>query len=113
MTKRDAFIMGWIFGVLTFSEGHYYLGGDVVLAVRQPFRAQEKLLSNAEREGLLTGELGQKIRDAVSMIKSVPDIPESFPGMEQQGSWQTGYFQGAAEKPLAEALEAFERKSDR
>lgn len=104
MTNRDAYVFGWVFGRLN-AEVKDSIGGDVTLAAQRPYTASAKVISDAQRLGILKGNLDQQVGEALSEIISVePPMEngsEKFQSLEVQSSWQLGYFAGRGLLPLA------------
>lgn len=104
MTNRDAYVFGWVFGRLN-AEVKSSIGGDVTLAAQRPYTASAKVISDAQRLGILKGDLDQQVGEALCEISAV-DPPmdngsEKFQPLEIQSSWQLGYFAGRGKMPLA------------
>ena len=90
MTAREAFVFGWMFGLLRRADGpNSKLGGDFVAACTRP------------RKGLLAGEIDLQIMDAMAEIHSCPDErPEPVQPLELQSEWQRGYYCALSGAPL-------------
>ena len=106
MTNREAYVFGWVFGRLN-AESKGEIGGDVALAAQRPYTASARVISDAQRLGILHGELDREIGAALCEIDSI-DPPmegssEKFQPLELQGSWQLGYYVGLAKRPLPSA----------
>ena len=106
MTNREAYVFGWVFGRLNAAAAPNSIGGDVALAPQRPFSASAKVVSDAQRLGILKGNLNDQVGEALSELDIIE--PEMDGGSERcqplgiQGSWLLGYFAGHAKKPLAE-----------
>ena len=98
MTNREAYVFGWVFGRLN-AGAEEDIGGDTTLACQRPFSASAKVVSDAQRLGILKGNLNNQVGEALSELDIIE--PEMDGGSEK-GSWQLGYFAGRAKKPLAE-----------
>lgn len=105
MTSREAYVFGWVFGRLSAEALPEEIGGDVVLAAQRPYTASARVISDAQRIGLLRGDLDQQIGEAMCEITSIdPPIEggsEKYQPLEVQGAWQMGYFAGRCKRPLA------------
>lgn len=106
MTNREAYVFGWVFGRLSIEAFPEEIGGDVALAAARPYTANARIISDAHRLGLLTGDLDRQVGEALCEITSI-DPPmeggsEKYQPLEIQGSWQLGYFAGKGKRPLAE-----------
>lgn len=100
MTTREAYIFGWVFGRLQQDDD----SGDTTLAAMRPYSANAKAISNAHRAGILKGDLDREIGAALCQIDDV-EAPmvggtEKVQPLENQSSWQLGYYAGRAGKPL-------------
>lgn len=105
MINREAYVFGWVFGRLNAEAFPQSVGGDVALAAPRPYSANARVISDAHRLGLLTGDLEQQVGEALCEITSI-DPPmeegsEKFQPLEIQGSWQLGYYAGKGKRPLA------------
>ena len=105
MTNREAYVFGWVFGRLN-AESKEDIGGDATLACQRPHSASAKVVSDAQRLGILKGNLNNQVGEALSELDIIePEMDggsEKCQPLEIQGSWQLGYFAGRAKKPLAE-----------
>lgn len=104
MTNREAYVFGWVFGRLSV-EAKDGIGGDVTLAAQRPYTASAKVISDAQRLGILKGDLDQQVGEVLCEISTI-DPPmengsEKFQPLEIQSSWQLGYFAGRGKRPLA------------
>ena len=117
MTNREAYIFGWVFGRLN-AEVKDSIGGDAALAAQRPYTASAKVISDAQRLGILKGDLDQQVGEALCEISAV-DPPmengsEKFQPLEIQSSWQLGYFAGRWKRPLAsESFDIAAARKDR
>lgn len=103
MTTREAYVFGWMFGFIIYVSKDNNIGGDPVLASQRPYSASAKIISEANRKGLLAGEVDRQIAEAMSEIQSFPDSqPEPFLSLELQGCWQRGYFSGKSGNSLVQ-----------
>lgn len=102
MTSREAFVFGWMFGLLRRADGtNSKLGGDFVAACIRPYSGSAKIIREAHEKGLLTGEIDQQIMEAMAEIHSFPDeLPEPVQPLELQGEWQRGYYCAISGAPL-------------
>ena len=105
MTNREAYVFGWVFGRLN-AGAKEDIGGDTTLACQRPFSASAKVVSDAQRLGILKGNLNNQVGEALTELDIIePEMDggsEKCQPLEIQGSWQLGYFAGRAKKPLAE-----------
>lgn len=105
MTNREAYVFGWVFGRLRSEDSKDAIGGDVALAAQRPYSANARIIADAHRIGILTGELDQQIGEALCEISSIePPMEggsEKFQPLELQGSWQLGYYTGRGKLPLS------------
>lgn len=94
MTSREAFVFGWMFGLLRRADGtNSKLGGDFVAACTRPYSGSAKIIAEANRKGLLTEDIDRKIMEAMAEIHSCPDErPEPVQPLELQSEWQRGYY---------------------
>ena len=102
MTTREAFVFGWMFGLLRRADGpNSKLGGDFVAACTRPYSGSAKAIAEANRKGLLVGEIDLQIMDAMAEIHSYPDErPEPVQPLELQSEWQRGYYCAMSGAPL-------------
>lgn len=102
MTAREAFVFGWMFGLLRRADGtNSKLGGDFVAACTRPYSGSAKIIREAIGKGLLTGELEQQIMEAMSEIVTYPDeFPVPPQPLELQSEWQRGYYCAMSGAPL-------------
>lgn len=107
MTNREAYVFGWVFGRINAEVDPPELGGDVAMAASRPYTANAKVIADAHRHGLMTGDLDQQVGKALCEITSVePPMEggsEKYQPLEIQGSWQLGYYAGRAKSPLSPA----------
>lgn len=97
MTTREAYVFGWVYGRLSPE-------GDTALAAMRPYSANAQAISAAHRAGTLKGDLDKEIGAALCQIDDV-EAPmqggsEKVQPLENQSSWQLGYYAGRAGKPL-------------
>lgn len=114
MTSREAFVFGWMFGLLRRADGtNSKLGGDFVAACTRPYTGSAKIIAEANRKGLLTEDIDRKIMEAMAEIHSCPDErPEPAQPLELQSEWQRGYYcalSGASLPPDAYDIAAARR----
>lgn len=114
MTSREAFVFGWMFGLLRRADGtNSKLGGDFVAACTRPYTGSAKIIAEANRKGLLTEDIDRKIMEAMAEIHSCPDErPEPVQPLELQSEWQRGYYcalSGASLPPDAYDIAAARR----
>lgn len=100
MTTREAYIFGWVFGRLQQDDD----SGDTTLAAMRPYSANAQAISAAHRSGILKGDIDAEIGAALCQIDDV-EAPmqggtEKVQPLENQSSWQLGYYAGRAGKPL-------------
>lgn len=104
MTTREAYVFGWMFGAIQRADSD--IGDNITLACQRPHSASARIISAAHQRGLLRGELDMKIMEAMAEIESLPEMDggsERFQPLENQSSWQMGYYTGKAGRPLADA----------
>lgn len=114
MTSREAFVFGWMFGLLRRADStNSKLGGDFVAACTRPYTGSAKIIAEANRKGLLTEDIDRKIMEAMAEIHSCPDErPEPVQPLELQSEWQRGYYcalSGASLPPDAYDIAAARR----
>ena len=99
MTAREAFVFGWMFGLLRRADGpNSKLGGDFVAACTRPYSGSAKAIAEANRKGLLAGEIDRQIMEAMAEIHSFPDeLPEPVQPLELQGETGAGIPMGERE----------------
>ena len=102
MTTREAYVFGWVYGRLNPE-------GNTTLAAMRPYSANATAISAAHRSGILKGDLDKEIGAALCQIDDV-EAPmaggsEKVQPLENQSSWQLGYYAGRAGKPLPEELD--------
>ena len=107
MTGREAYVFGWVFGRLAADALPQEIGGDIALAPARPYSANARVISDAHRAGILTGDLDRQIGEALCEINSI-DPPmdggsEKYQPLDIQGAWQLGYYAGRGKRPLAAA----------
>ena len=109
MTSKEAYIFGWMFGAIQRADGMSDIGGDLTLACQRPYSASAKIVAEAMRKGLMRDELDQQITQAMNEINNIePPMAggsEKMQSIENQGSWQLGYFAGKAGKPVSMPLD--------
>ena len=107
MTNREAYVFGWVFGRLCTAAGKEEIGGDISLAAARPYTANARVISDAQRVGILRGDLDRQVGEALCEINQIePPMEggsEKCQPLEIQGSWQMGYFAGKCNRPLAES----------
>lgn len=106
MTTREAYVFGWMFGAIQRADKYSDIGGDITIACQRPHSASARIITTAQQKGLLRGELDMKIMEAMAEIESLPEMDggsERFQPLENQSSWQMGYYAGKAGRPLADA----------
>ena len=97
MTTRESYVFGWVYGRLSPD-------GDTALAAMRPYSANAQAISAAHRAGTLKGDLDKEVGAALCQIDDV-EAPmqggsEKVQPLENQSSWQLGYYAGRAGKPL-------------
>lgn len=101
MTTREAYVFGWVFGRLQQDDD----SGDTTLAAMRPYSANAKAISAAHRAGILRGDLDKEIGAALCQIEDVEVLlqggSEKVQPLENQSSWQLGYYAGRDGKPLS------------
>ena len=102
MTTREAYVFGWVYGRLNPE-------GDTALAAMRPYSANAQAISSAHRAGILKGDLDKEVGAALCQIDDV-EAPmtggsEKVQPLENQSSWQLGYYAGRAGKPLPEEFD--------
>ena len=102
MTTREAYVFGWVFGRLSPE-------GDTTLAAMRPYSANAKAIAAAHQSDILKGDLDREIGAALCQIDDV-EAPmqggsEKVQPLENQSSWQLGYYAGRAGKPLPEEFD--------
>lgn len=104
MTNREAYVFGWVFGRLNAAVYPREIGGDFALAAQRPYTASARVISDAQRLGILKGDLDRQVGEALCEITSIePPMDggaEKFQPLEIQGAWQLGYYAGKGEHPL-------------
>ena len=100
MTAREAYVFGWVYGRLQQDDD----SGDTTLAAMRPYSANAQAISAAHRAGILKGDLDRETGAALCQIDDV-EAPmvggtEKVQPLENQSSWQLGYYAGRAGKPL-------------
>lgn len=102
MTNREAYVLGFVFGLLNRSDE---LKTDFAVSCARPLTGLAKVLAEARLKKILTPEIELQISEALSEIE--PEEPEEGPEkvqpLEVQGSWQLGYYAARGGKPLAGA----------
>ena len=93
MTTREAYVFGWVYGRLNPE-------GDTALAAMRPYSANAQAIK---------GDLDEEIGAALCQIDDV-EAPmvggtEKVQPLENQSSWQLGYYAGRAGKPLPEEFD--------
>lgn len=105
MTSKEAYVFGWVFGRLSVeAPNHERIGGDMALAAPRPYSANARVIADAHRLRILSGELDRQIGEALCEIENI-EAPivggsEKVQPLEIQGSWQLGYYGGQAKRPL-------------
>lgn len=107
MTTREAYVFGWVYGRLSPE-------GDTALAAMRPYSTNAQAISSAHRAGILKGDLDKEVGAALCQIDDV-EAPmqggsEKVQPLENQSSWQLGYYAGRAGKPLPEEFDIAEAR---
>ncbi len=104
LTKHESYVFGWVFGRLNAGRADP-IGGDFGAAAMRPYSGLARVMQDARRLHLLTPELDAEIAAALDGIdRDTPEMDgpaEKVQPMENQGSWQLGYYAGFGKKPLA------------
>lgn len=104
MTNREAYIMGWVFGRINAERPNLPVGGNIASASARPYSALGRIISDAQRDGLLHDDLDQEIAAALTEINTIAPVMESgtekIQPLEIQGSWQLGYYKGYSKLPI-------------
>ena len=106
MTNREVYIIGWVYGYLSSKmQGNF----DTSLACMRPYRALAEIVLTANRNKILNEETDKKVASALNEIDSIePPMDggvEKVIPLEQQGSWQLGYYCGKSGRPLPPSKE--------
>ena len=102
MTNHESYVLGWVYGKIRSYDKN--LGWDNDIASPRPFSANANILSLAHQNGILKGDLDLQVMEALSEIDSLPEMDggsEKYQPLENQGSWQLGYYAGLSGKPLS------------
>ncbi len=101
LSTRQAYVLGWVFGAIIRASNDQYIGGPIEWAAQRPFTGMGKIITAAHQNRLLTKELDEQVAEALAEIDQCPDEKEQVQSLENQGSWQLGYYAGKSGRPLA------------
>lgn len=101
LSTRQAYVLGWVFGIITRASGDQDIGGPIELAAQRPFTGMAKIIFAAHQTRLLTKELDEQIAEALMEINQAPDGNEPVQSLENQGAWDLGYYAGKSGRPLS------------
>lgn len=104
ITSREAYVLGWVFGRLSATDPSKNIGGPPEWAMMRPFGGLAKAIYAAHQFRLVTPELDDQIAEALDEISQCPDEPEVVQPLENQSSWDLGYYAGKSGRPLSETF---------
>lgn len=113
MTKREAYVFGWVYAYIEAKLPEYDKSGfKFQEAAQNPLLGFGKINSAAIAQQVLTDEDREQIQEAVDEIEidSVEDTNSALP-LPLQGSWQLGYYHCKAGQGLCK--EGFDIKAAR
>lgn len=104
MTKREAYVRGWVYGRIIAVAPN--LEGNLVSAAMRPCISTAEIITKAHKSGIVTRELDRDIGQALCEIPAPLSNEDDIDAyavipIDQQGSWQLGYYAGLAGKPLS------------
>lgn len=105
ITTREAYVLGWVFGRISAESTKREIGGPIEWAAQRPFNGLGKIISAAHQSHLLTPELEDQIGKALNEITQCPEEPEKVQPLENQCSWDLGYYAGKFKRPLSGAFD--------
>ena len=104
ITSREAYVLGWVFGLLSATDPTKNIGGPPEWAMMRPFGGLGKAIFVAHQFHLVTPELDAQIAEALDEISQCPNEPEEVQPLENQTSWDLGYYAGKSGRPLSETF---------
>lgn len=101
MTIREAYLLGWVYGLLTQA-----INEDTRpdLAAPNPYSSLNRIFKRAREKSVISNELEKQIALAFEEINgceiTLNKDSEKLQPLEFQGRWLIGYFRGLYSKPL-------------
>lgn len=101
MKKREAYILGWLYGRIARTMPDYDTAAKMQLAAMRPLTGFATVHQAAIAAGTLTKDVRQAIASATDELSDavVSGTEEVIP-LDQQGSWQMGYYCAKAGHPI-------------
>lgn len=101
MKKREAYILGWLYGRIARTMPDYDTAAKMQLAAMRPLTGFAAVHQAAIAAGTLTEGVRQAIASATDELSDavVSGTEEVIP-LDQQGSWQMGYYCAKAGHPI-------------
>lgn len=101
MKKREAYILGWLYGRIARTMPDYDTAAKMQLAAMRPLTGFAAVHQAAIAAGTLTEDVRQAIASATDELSDavVSGTEEVIP-LDQQGSWQMGYYCAKAGHPI-------------
>lgn len=101
MKKHEAYILGWLYGRIARTMPDYDTAAKMQLAAMRPLTGFAAVHQAAIAAGTLTKDVRQAIASATDELSDavVSGAEEVIP-LDQQGSWQMGYYCAKAGHPI-------------
>lgn len=106
MTKREAYVFGWIYGrwAVELSQKKH-IEKDAKLAAMRPYAGFASMSILIHENGLATNDLEMEVAYATTEIDSIDakydgNGIEAVQPLDNQSSWYLGYYAGYGKKPL-------------
>ena len=106
MTNKEAYAIGYVYGILTKLLPDWDKTGDKHRRDSQrPFTGLGAIFAEAHRLHVLTPETEEAIGEALDDVTpesaeaATAEVPEPYLPLPAQGSWQLGYYAGQGGKP--------------
>lgn len=101
MNNRESYILGWLYGRIARTMPDYDTAAKMQLAAMRPLTGFAAVHQAAIAAGTLTEDVRQAIASATDELSDavVSGAEEVIP-LDQQGSWQMGYYCAKAGHPI-------------
>lgn len=102
MKKRESYILGWLYGRIARTMPDYDTAAKMQLAAMRPLTGFAAVHQAAIAAGTLTEDVRQAITSATDELSDavVYGAEEPVIPLDQQGSWQMGYYCAKAGHPI-------------
>lgn len=113
LTTRESYVLGWVFGRISAESPKREIGGPIEWAAQRPFSGLGKIIFSARQLHLLSPELDDQIGEALNEINRYPEDTEEVQPLENQCSWDLGYYAGKSKRPLSGAFDIAQARKTR